>query len=264
MRILVNQRDEQLGPFTEEQIRAGLQNGTFSPSDLGWVEGTPSWVPLSQIVAATSPGAPPILPVSTRTPAGQGVNAPTAGLATASLVLGILSLLCCTFVTGIPAIICGHMAYSRIKRSAGQMKGTGLAIAGLILGYLSLLLVPVQMAVMVPAFKVAMQEGQQGVAMTNARAIASACRKYAEEHNGTYPESLEELVPEYLPDSKILQAGGFTAGGDEGFEYFLAGKVNPDDSEVLLASRVPNRKGERVVARVSGDVDLEILGKSPR
>jgi hypothetical protein len=38
---------------------------------------------------------------------------------------------------GIPAIICGHVALSRIKRSGGALKGKELAIAGLVVGYIT-------------------------------------------------------------------------------------------------------------------------------
>jgi hypothetical protein len=60
-----------------------------------------------------------------------------APLAIWSLVLGIFSLVCCaSFITGIPAIVCGHKARSRIRSSGGTLTGRGLALAGLITGYL--------------------------------------------------------------------------------------------------------------------------------
>jgi hypothetical protein len=64
-------------------------------------------------------------------------------LAIWSLVLGILSLLCFSIFTGLPAVICGHTAASRIKRSAGAMSGQGLALAGVITGYVSIALIPI-------------------------------------------------------------------------------------------------------------------------
>ena len=67
----------------------------------------------------------------------QPVRPPTSGLSIASLVLGILSI--CGGVTALPAIICGHIGLSRIKKSGGQLQGTGLAITGLVIGYLALI-----------------------------------------------------------------------------------------------------------------------------
>jgi Domain of unknown function (DUF4190) len=57
------------------------------------------------------------------------------GLATASLVTGIASILCCGVVTGVPAIIMGFVSRNRIARSSGMLGGVGLATAGLILGF---------------------------------------------------------------------------------------------------------------------------------
>jgi hypothetical protein len=75
---------------------------------------------------------PPPEPQAPAAPAGGGTN----GLAIASLILGILSMVCLGLLAGIPAVICGHMALGRIKAS-GQ-GGRGLAIVGLVLGYISI------------------------------------------------------------------------------------------------------------------------------
>ena len=68
--------------------------------------------------------------------AGYPIARPTNGLALAALICG-----CLQFVTGvsfIPAIICGHIARSQIRRSGGQQQGAGMALAGLILGYVGM------------------------------------------------------------------------------------------------------------------------------
>lgn len=52
-----------------------------------------------------------------------------------SLVLGILSLVCCGCFSAIPAVICGHIALNQIKESGDTQGGRGMAIAGLVLGY---------------------------------------------------------------------------------------------------------------------------------
>src|ERR1700729_1848452 len=52
----------------------------------------------------------------------------TDGGAIASLVLGISSfILCLSFITGIPAIVLGHISRSKIRRSGGRLKGEGMA-----------------------------------------------------------------------------------------------------------------------------------------
>ena len=84
------------------------------------------------------------------------VQPKNCGLAIWSLMLGILSLTCFWLLTAIPAVICGHMAYSRIRRSAGVLSGEGLAIGGLITGYiaiaLSIFVLPLLAAIAIPNF----------------------------------------------------------------------------------------------------------------
>ena len=63
------------------------------------------------------------------------------GLATASLVMGILSFVCCGPVFALPAVILGHIALGQVRRGEAGESSHGLAIAGLVLGYVNLLLV---------------------------------------------------------------------------------------------------------------------------
>lgn len=67
------------------------------------------------------------------------VPPPHDTLATTSLVLGLLGLFCLGPLTGIPAIICGHLAGRRIAQSQGRIGGSGMALAGFVLGCLSTL-----------------------------------------------------------------------------------------------------------------------------
>ena len=68
----------------------------------------------------------------------------TSGMAIASLVTG---LLCMSPV----AIILGHISMSKIKKSSGQLTGSGLALVGLILGYIGLLIIVGSIIAMVTA-----------------------------------------------------------------------------------------------------------------
>jgi len=79
------------------------------------------------------------------------MNAPMtrqrSGLAVASLVLGLISLPLVLIFVGvllaIPAVICGHVALFKIKKSAGAIMGRSIAIAGLAAGYLAVVLFPI-------------------------------------------------------------------------------------------------------------------------
>ena len=46
MQIYIHRNNEQLGPFTEAEVRAQLASGAISPQDHVWWQGQPGWVPL--------------------------------------------------------------------------------------------------------------------------------------------------------------------------------------------------------------------------
>ncbi|MDB4816971.1 GYF domain-containing protein [bacterium] len=139
------QGGQQAGPIDEATMRSRIAAGQVGPADLVWREGMAEWLPLAQVAELASASAADASPYAT-----PGTNplaaqqqyyapaAPTSGLAIASMVCGILSIILCyvNAIVGIPAVICGHMAMKRIKASQGQIAGKGMAIAGLICGYL--------------------------------------------------------------------------------------------------------------------------------
>jgi DUF1707 SHOCT-like domain/Domain of unknown function (DUF4190) len=94
-----------------------------------------TYAELDQVVADL-----PVAPANVATPARTTTVAPLAkinGLAIASLACGIAQFAFGPLAT-IPAIVCGHMARSQIKRTGEQ--GAGLALAGLILGWTAVIL----------------------------------------------------------------------------------------------------------------------------
>jgi hypothetical protein len=58
-----------------------------------------------------------------------------SGLATSSLVMGVMGWSLLPLLGGIAAIVLGHMARVEIARSEGRLTGDGLAVAGLVMGY---------------------------------------------------------------------------------------------------------------------------------
>jgi len=100
-----------------------------------------------------------------------------------SLVLGILGVTCCSVFTAIPAVICGHIAFAKIKKSAGTLTGEGMAIAGLVLGYigiaLTIIIIPMQLAIAIPSFMKARATAQQNTCVNNLRQIEAAKDQYA-------------------------------------------------------------------------------------
>jgi competence protein ComGC len=112
-----------------------------------------------------------------------------SGLAIWSLVCGILAILLSVVCIGplfsIPAVICGHMAYGRIRRSSGALSGEGLALGGLITGYLGLALIPIiglLAAIAIPNFVKARTTAQMNMCVSNLRQIDGAKQIWAMEH----------------------------------------------------------------------------------
>jgi type IV pilus assembly protein PilA len=106
-------------------------------------------VPTNAMPAAAAPApamaAPPMVP--------QGEQ-PNESKAVLSMVFGILSVTIFGFLTGIPAVILGHMSRAAIKRSNGRLKGDGMALTGLITGYISIVLIPLVIVLIVAAIAI--------------------------------------------------------------------------------------------------------------
>lgn len=145
----------------------------------------------------------------------------TSVLAIWSLVLGILSVvlsvICIGSIIGIPAIICGHMAFSRIKRANGQLAGKGLAIAGFTTGYVSIAMILLLLPIAIPNFVKARQTAQMNACINNLRQIDAAENQWALENGKTKDDvpTAKDLSP-YLTggfESLHCPAGGtYTIG----------------------------------------------------
>ncbi len=141
----------------------------------------------------------------------------SSGLGTASLVLGILSVLTC-LLTGIPAIITGHIARHRVKKHPEFYGGQGRALAGLILGYLSIPMTVIWLAVVAgvvaPALAVALPElarnrsrSQTGTCQNNLKQISLAARIWSNEHNEIFPPDFRTMSNE-LAVTRVLICPG--------------------------------------------------------
>jgi type II secretory pathway pseudopilin PulG len=137
----------------------------------------------------------PAQPPAAAGPAVPAGEAQTAGKATASLVLGLFSLVIC--VAGIPAVILGHMALSEIKKSAGRLKGEGMALAGLIMGYLTVVALPVILiiaAIAIPNLLRSRVAANEASAVGSLRTINVAAVTYATTYpKAGFPGSLEAM-----------------------------------------------------------------------
>ena len=103
-----------------------------APARSDW--GTPSggYQPVSQPMAGYQAPPPPPFP---------GVQQKQQGFAIASMVCGILSVVCCLGIfSGVPAVILGIMAMNKEKADPVNFGGRGMALAGVITGGLGSLL----------------------------------------------------------------------------------------------------------------------------
>jgi type II secretory pathway pseudopilin PulG len=109
----------------------------------------------------------------------------TDGKATASLILGILSILCFGLLTGLPAIILGHISRGNIEQSRGRLTGGGMALAGLILGYASIVFtILIIAAIAIPNLLRSRITANESAAASTVRTINTYEVTYAT----TYPE----------------------------------------------------------------------------
>ena len=106
-----------------------------------------SWQPFSEFQAfrahgEAAPLPPPPLPSDALAPPAMSpipIESRTERLAVWSLVLSLLSLVFCGLILGIPGVICGHLALSKIRKTP-DLQGGGLAISGVIVGYVAIAL----------------------------------------------------------------------------------------------------------------------------
>ncbi len=125
----------QYGPVAAEQIRQWIAEGRVESRTPVFTDGAADWtfVGLLPEFAGLFPGSTP----STIVPPGQPRR--TNSLATAGLVCGILSWVCCCgFPFNLLGLVFSLIALSQINRHPEFNEGRGVAITGLILSIISL------------------------------------------------------------------------------------------------------------------------------
>ena len=190
--------------------------------------------------------APPSLPP--QAPA-QSKN---CGLAITSLVLGLSALLL-SIITGIPAVICGHMALGKIKRSQGSLSGNGMAITGLVLGYISfpLILVIAAMAALVtPLVLKTQKKAEMATNSHHAKQLHFALFEYHANFR-TFPDSLDQLAAKKIITREKLQSYQPKKGGE--WQYFSGQSFDSNDNNILLAAP-KDIDGKWLILRIDGSV----------
>jgi hypothetical protein len=129
---------KEYGPISLEQLKRWVAEGRIGRQSGVQEAGAAVWRPAGEILELSA--AFLALGVGPSGPNSKSMFFPPAqpqqGLAVVSFVLGLMSFVCVLgLLSGVPAIICGHLARSRARRLPAVYGGSGLALAGLILGY---------------------------------------------------------------------------------------------------------------------------------
>lgn len=88
-----------------------------------------------------------------------------------------------------------------------------------------------------------------------AMSIGVACKLYAVDHAGKYPETLSELVPSYLPDAKFLAFPSRDGSHALDYEYFGGTDRDPPDAVLL---RIPREQPGGPAVIVHADLSGKI------
>ncbi|MHB8527660.1 MAG: DUF4190 domain-containing protein [Candidatus Acidiferrales bacterium] len=140
-------------------------------------------------MASTPAAVPPAPIISTKVP--------TSGKAVASMILGICSFFF-SILTGVPAIVLGHLAKTEIRRSGGRLQGDGMALAGLILGYLSAVFIPIVLiiaAIAIPNLLRSKMVANEASAVGSLRTTVTASVTYSNTYGHGFPTNLQALGP---------------------------------------------------------------------
>ena len=141
------------------------------------------------------------------------VQKQTAGVAVASLVMAILGFVLLGPLGAIPAVICGHIAKSKIRDNPETLTGEGLALAGLIMGYIQLgsllLIIPLLAAIAIPSFVMARDTSQLNACVGNMRQIDSSKEQWALANNVAEGSTVPVAAAnEYMKRAPVCPAGG--------------------------------------------------------
>jgi hypothetical protein len=175
--------------------------------------------------------------------------AKTSAAAIWSLVLGILGLMCFGLFSGIPAIICGHVARSNVKNSQGALSGEGMALAGLILGYVGTVITTIAVfgilaAIAIPNFIAYRDKAYCGEVEVEAMNTAAAVACYFSDPSHENLPGPDELAsdPEcgYLPGEIV--------------DISISGTI---DNIVITAADMSGRcpRGDQYTVSIPADVN---------
>ncbi len=191
----------------------------------------------------TAPGTPP--PVSPETlHYATGFRERRAGLAIASLVLGIVGL-CTVGIAGIVGVILGIVVLVKASNEPQVDRGRGFAIAGIVTGAASLLMVlPLMVAILLPSLSVARESAKRAMCGAKLQAMDAALRSYVEKHDQEPPD-LATLVDENFLYPGVMNCPSVDPATSQVPPYiWIRGADCADADNVVMYEPLQNHGGE--------------------
>lgn len=196
--------------------------------------------------------------------------AQVSSLAVASFILGLLGLPTLLFGVGfllaLIAVVCGHLALTRIAHSKGRFRGRRPALMGLASGYFTILLTPILAASLyfgLPAVSQHFEKVRIQKKCDAAAKLYLACESYARDHNDAYPREWTELEGKYLNmiELRHLQSGAVVPWLTPSTEFQLRPHERPvlpaRSAQVVVIEEVaPASLSEVIVVRADGNTDI--------
>jgi hypothetical protein len=182
---------KEYGPVSLELLTQWAAQGRINSQTRVLPAGASEWKAAVDVPELASLFAAPSLPLpgtSSPPPGGGYPQGTRQGLAITSFVLGLVSLVCFGFLSGIPAVICGHVARGKAKREPAIFGGAGFALAGLIMGYVGILVTLLALpAMLLPALGKAKERAQSINCINQLKQIGLAYKVWAIDHNDEFP-----------------------------------------------------------------------------
>lgn len=185
-----------------------------------------------------------------------------AGLASASLLLGILAVTAFSIFTGLPALVLGLVALVKLRRAPRRRAGKAAAGVGLMLGGLSVIMLPFMPPLFVPDLSRARAAADEAACLHNVHLCAMACAHYAEDHGTALPQTWAAVQP-YLGDAPLAQHYLHcprASATDLSYALVpcrrLSELTHPEHVVVVLEIHA-NHRGRRAVGYADGHVELQ-------
>ena len=178
---------------------------------------------------------------SSSAPLASAEPSKSSGMAIASLILGILGF-CTAGLTALLGLVFGFVALSQIRRSQGSLKGRGFALAGTIVSAVAMLLIPIALAIAIPAASKGMMQARTIGCMNNMKQLALGIMMSANDNQERFPSSNNwcDAIKKYVPAPGTFQcpAGDKSQRSNYAFNALLSGvetsKVQVPAKTVLL------------------------------